>query len=73
MLKLLQLIVFELMRIMLRLLNLSALFSACLLSIVLSACGTKGPLYIPEKKFPQAKSSDNQPQKQTEKASSTQP
>ncbi|WP_221764167.1 LPS translocon maturation chaperone LptM [Methyloradius palustris] len=56
---------------MLRLLNLSTLFSTCLLSLVLSACGTKGPLYIPEKKYPQTASQGQQPQ--TEKASSTQP
>lgn len=26
---------------------------AVLLSLILSACGIKGPLYIPEKKYPQ--------------------
>ncbi|HEY0268872.1 MAG TPA: lipoprotein, partial [Methyloradius sp.] len=56
-----------------RLFNLSAVFSACLLSVVLSACGTKGPLYIPEKKYPQAASPGNQSHPQTEKARSSQP
>jgi len=58
---------------MLRLLNLSLLFSTCLLGLFLSACGTKGPLYIPESKYPQATSSDHQPQKQIEKTSASQP
>ncbi|HSH96925.1 MAG: lipoprotein [Methylophilaceae bacterium] len=56
---------------MVRLLNLSVVVYACLLSLVLSACGTKGPLYIPEKKYPQAAGQDHQPQ--TEKARPTQP
>jgi predicted small lipoprotein YifL len=58
---------------MLRLLNLSLFFSICLLSLFLSACGTKGALYIPEKKYPQAASLDQQANKPSEKATSTQP
>ncbi len=29
------------------------LTSLCLLLMLLSACGTKGPLYIPEQQYPQ--------------------
>jgi len=44
-----------------------------LASFLLAACGTKGPLYIPEKKFPQTASPSNQAPKQTEKANFSQP
>lgn len=33
--------------------NMRTLIALCLLSTFLTACGTKGPLYIPEKQYPQ--------------------
>ena len=35
-----------------------------LLCLTMTACGTKGPLYIPEKKYPQ--SQDSKPQDTTD-------
>jgi predicted small lipoprotein YifL len=42
----------------------------CLAFTVISACGTKGPLYIPEQRYPQKDNPQKAPQKPSPEAPS---